>query len=75
MLMVVKYFSDGYQVPLLIVIRRLIDSLIEHLDAEKISKLLSSIAPLNIRMSCRETLGNTVELLAEKLQMCQSTNS
>lgn len=74
MLMVVKYFSDGYQVPLLIVIRRLIDSLIEQLNAEKITKLLYSIAPLNTSMSCKETLGNTVELLTEKLQLYQSTN-
>lgn len=75
MLMVVKHLSDGYQVPVLIVIRRLIDSLMEHLDAEKITKLLKPIVHLNTNQSCRETLGNTAELLTNRLQMNQSSNS
>jgi len=64
--MVIKQLENSRQMPLLIVIRRIIDVLITRMDAEEISKVLSLLASMKSPNS-KKTMGSTIEGLMNNL--------
>lgn len=65
-IMVIKQMKHTRQLPLLIVIQRIIYVIVSRLDVESISKCLSLLAPIRL-VNSKETLINTIEKLIEKL--------
>lgn len=61
-IMVVKQMENDRQTPLLVFIRRIVNSLILSLDQESVSKLVSLIVSIKTPNSLT-ILGNTVSLL------------
>ncbi|XP_050530011.1 uncharacterized protein LOC126899296 isoform X2 [Daktulosphaira vitifoliae] len=68
LIMITKQFENQRQLPLLVVIRRLIDQSLRRLDIELISKLLAQIATMKSSNS-KVTLGDTVQELLEQLTL------
>lgn len=71
-IMVVKQMEDNRQMPLLVVIRRLIDLIIPSMDTETVTKLLTLIASIK-SPSSKTMLGNLVKSLMTKLNTAQSS--
>lgn len=63
---VIKQLKNTHQLPLLIIVRRIIHVIITRLDVESSSKLLALLASIKTKNS-KETLENTVETLISKL--------
>lgn len=70
-IMVVKQMEDTRQMPLLVVIRRLIDLIIPTIDPETVTKLLTLIASMK-SPSAKTMLGNLVQSLMTKLDTEQT---
>lgn len=70
-IMVVKQMEDTRQMPLLVVIRRLIDLIIPTIDTETVTKLLTLIASIK-SPSSKNMLGNLVKSLMTKLDTEQT---
>lgn len=68
--MVLKQMDDSRRMPLLVVIRRLIDLIIPTIDIETVTKLLTMIASIKSQSS-KNMLENLVKSLTTKLHLEQ----
>lgn len=73
LIMITKQLKNARQIPLLVVIRRLSNQILERLDTESTSKLLALFVSIKT-VNSRVTLGNVLQALVSKLTPSHNTS-